>query len=196
MKVTFGNLIWAQTIAMDEHIKMIIWTTIIVAISAVALVLFLALPISRALISAVNILLIVLNILGFMAMIDCGYNSISFATLSMAIGFCVDYTVETMHFSVVGNPADPPPIKFESALKACGYDVLHGCATAFIGVMMIGFVPSQAMRWFGQLSMIMCFFGGMYALWCLPAVIIILDGLKNRKKAPKKGQKTTTGTKA
>lgn len=64
-----------------------------------SLVLLLALPITRAIITTVNIGLVVLNLLGFMGYSGITFNPISFCTLTMAIGFCVDYTVELMHFS-------------------------------------------------------------------------------------------------
>lgn len=54
-------------------------------------------------------------------------------------------------------------------------DVGHGCATAFIGVALISSVPGQAFRLFGFLCMIMCLYGGIYALWCLPALMTLVD---------------------
>ena len=49
-------------------------------------------------------------------------------------GFCVDYTVEVMHFSNLGPASDPMGTKFMKGMRACGYDVLHGCITGMIGV--------------------------------------------------------------
>eukprot|EP00966_Prymnesium_polylepis_P287652 6644184-Prymnesium_polylepis.1 len=66
----------------------------------------------------------------------------------MAIGFCVDYTVEVMHFSVLGAPGAPQSAKFEAAMVGCGYDVLHGCSTAFIGVFLMGLGGASYLRTF------------------------------------------------
>ena len=56
------------------------------------MVLILALPVQRAFVSTVNIAFVVLNILGFMGMCGYNYSMLTYCTLTMAIGFCVDYT--------------------------------------------------------------------------------------------------------
>ena len=141
----------------------------------VGAVLLLALPVHRALISVLNIFLVVFAMIGFMGYAGISYNLISYCTLTMAIGFCVDYTVELMHFSVIGEPGDSMGVKFANALRACGYDVLHGCATAFIGVFLLGLSGAMYARLFSYLSMVMCFYGGAYALWCLPSSMTLFD---------------------
>ena len=67
--------------------------------------------------------------------------------------------------------------KCASAIKAAGYDVGHGSTTAFIGVLVLSFVPGRTFRLFGWLSMVMVVYGGAYALWCLPSLMIIVDDL-------------------
>jgi hypothetical protein len=74
----------------------------------------------------------------------------------MAIGFCVDYTVEVMHFSVLGEATDSMGTKFGNAIKACGYDVLHGCATAILGVFILGLSGAEYARLFSYMSLVMC----------------------------------------
>ena len=115
------------------------------------------------------------------------YNLISYCTLTMAICFCVDYTVELMHFSVIGEPEDSMGTKFSNALKACGYDVLHGCMTAILGVLLLGLSGAMYARLFSYLSLVMCFYGGAYALWCLPSSMTLTDMVK-QKLSEKKGK--------
>jgi hypothetical protein len=43
------------------------------------------------------------------------------------------WQVEIMHFSSLGNPNDRLAFKFQHAMRAAGYDVLHGCITAMLG---------------------------------------------------------------
>lgn len=159
----------------DEELVLQILMTIVIALCAVACVLVLAIPIHRAIITAFNILLVVINMLGFMGYAGITYNPVSFCTLTMAIGFCVDYTVELMHFSSTAAAGSRMAEKMGSAVAACGYDVMHGCATAIVGCLVISFVPGEAFRMFGYLSMVMCAYGGMYALWCLPALMILVE---------------------
>ena len=80
-----------------------------------------------------------------------------------------------MHFSSSAGAGTTMADKMASAIRACGYDVLHGCCTALIGVLVISFVPGEAFRIFGYLSMVMCAYGGLYALWCLPCMLILAD---------------------
>lgn len=189
-RVTFSAHDWALKTSLDEELPALCWTTIGYSLLTVGLVLMFALPIHRALISVLNIFLVVFAIIGFMGYAQISYNLISYCTLTMAIGFCVDYTVELMHFSVIGAPADSMGLKFANALRACGYDVLHGCATAVIGVFILGLTGAEYARLFSYMCMVMCFYGGAYALWCLPSSMTLVamasgqrDGLANPSKA-------------
>ena len=168
-RVTFYAKDWAMKTSFDKELPSLVWFTIALALVVVGVVLLLALPVHRAAVSVLNIFLVVFAIIGFMGYAGVTYNLISYCTLTMAIGFCVDYTVELMHFSVIGNPKDSMGLKFSNALKACGYDVLHGCGTAMIGVLILGLSGAEYARLFSYLSLIMCFYGGTYALWSLPS---------------------------
>lgn len=53
--------------------------------------------------------------------------------VAVSIGFCVDYTVEVVHFSMLAPPGNPMSQKFVHSIRGCGYDVLHGCNTAILG---------------------------------------------------------------
>ena len=80
-----------------------------------------------------------------------------------------------MHFSVLADPKDFMKIRFRHALEACGYDVFHGCVTAFIGVALLALVPSESCRIFGFICMVMTVNGGFYALWGLPSVMSLAE---------------------
>ena len=91
-----------------------------------------------------------------------------------------------MHFSVIGEPHDTMGVKFSNALRACGYDVLHGCATAMIGVFLLGLSGAEYARLFSYLSLVMCFYGGAYALWCLPSTMTLMSMLGRKLGGAKK----------
>jgi predicted RND superfamily exporter protein len=80
-----------------------------------------------------------------------------------------------MHFSSLGNPNDTLALKFQHAMRAAGYDVMHGCITAMLGTLTIMLVPCASAFTFGSLCTVMAFYGGLYALWCMPAVLILTD---------------------
>jgi len=173
-RVYFYAKDWAMKTSLDKELPTLCWNTIAYALITVGVVLLLVLPVHRAIISVLNIFLVVFAIIGFMGITGVNYNLISYCTLTMAIGFCVDYTVELMHFSVIGEPGDSMGHKFANALRACGYDVLHGCMTALIGVFILGFSGAMYARIFRDLSLVMCAYGGMYALWSLPSSMTII----------------------
>jgi len=174
-RVTFFSTDWAMKTSFDAELEDLVWSTIGLALFVVGVVLLLALPVHRALVSVLNIFLVVFAMIGFMGYAGINYNLISYCTLTMAIGFCVDYTVEVMHFSVLGEATDSMGTKFGNAIKACGYDVLHGCATAIIGVFILGLSGAEYARLFSYMSLVMCAYGGAYALWCMPSSMIVTN---------------------
>ena len=91
----------------------------------------------------------------------------------MSIGFCVDYTVHVLHFAAPAS--DPMPAKIERSIKAVGYDVFHGCATAFLGVFMLSFAGSMAFRTFAAMAMVITSVGGIFALAGLPSVLLLVS---------------------
>jgi hypothetical protein len=158
--------------------------------------------------------------------------------VAVSIGFCVDYTVEVVHFSMLAPPGNPMSQKFVHAMRGCGYDVLHGCNTAIIGVICLCLVrappllrpccitradaptwkerilfraisnsvylclyvrgwrcllavycrrawrrvgcaqiPSGAPLGFGSTTLVMAFYGGVYSLWSLPSILVLVDDL-------------------
>ena len=145
------------------------------AILAVFCALLLALPVHLAIISALNVACVVVVVVGFMTVAGITFNAISYTTIVMAIGFCVDYTVHIMHFSNLGKASDPMNVKMQRGIELCGYDVLHGASTAFVGVFMLSFGQSHAFRFFGYMSMVIAGIGGTFALFCLPSVMLLLS---------------------
>ena len=99
----------------------------------------------------------------------------------MSIGFCVDYTVEVMHFASLAPPGSPASRRFEYAMKAAGYDVLHGSVTGAIGCCCLIALPAEAPMKFGQMTLIMIVYGGTYALWSLPSLLSLVDDVRGKR---------------
>lgn len=187
-RLTLAHLSFATHAAGYEPIDGMCLGTAGWALLAVSCVLCLTLPTHRAILATLNVALVVLCLLGFMGAAGITYNPISYSTLTMAIGFCVDYTVEVMHFSTVGPPGETMRRRMVRTLATCGYDVLHGCATAFIGVLLLSFASSQAFRWFGFMCMVMCAVAGVFALWSLPSILTLVADLCCGGKALGEGE--------
>ena len=54
----------------------------------------------------------------------------------------------------------------------------------FLGVFVVSFTAGRVFRVFGWLSMVMCAYGGVYALWCLPSMMIVVDRICRCGKPP------------
>ncbi|KAL1524744.1 hypothetical protein AB1Y20_019627 [Prymnesium parvum] len=178
--IRLNNFEWAINTSLDDASSYLCWQGIIVAILTVQVVLIFTLPLFRALITTINIFLVVFCVIGFMGYAGFNYNLLTLCVTAMGPGFCVDYTVEVMHFSNLGPAADRMGLKFTKGMKLCGYDVLHGSVTGMLGVACLMMCPGEAPRIFGTVTMVMIFYGGMFALWCLPAVLTLLDDLFQR----------------
>jgi len=188
VKVRLNSFGWAINTALDKEAKSLVWSAIAIALGTVTIILMFVLPVSRALITTANIGLVVFAIIGFMGYVGYNYNLLTMCVTSMSIGFCVDYTVEVVHFSMLAPPGNPMSQRFVHAMRGCGYDVLHGCNTAILGVLCLCLMPSGAPFGFGSTTLIMAFYGGMYSLWSLPSVLVLVDDLfcggKGKKISP------------
>lgn len=143
-----------------------------VAVGAVFISLLLFLPVHLAALSLLNVTCVLLTLFGYLAVAGITFNAVSYTTCVMAIGFCVDYTCHVVHFSVHHKPVSQSwSVRMHRSLKTCGYDVLHGCATAFIGVVLLGFANSMAFRMFSLMAIVITGIGGLFALLGLPAMM-------------------------
>ena len=170
-----SNFEWAIMTSLDKASRSLCWQGIAVAVLAVQAVLLFSLPLRRAVITALNIFVVVFCVMGYVGYSNQSYHLLTLCVAAMGPGFCVDYTVEVMHFSNLGPASDPMGTKFMKGMRACGYDVLHGCITGMIGVGCLMLCPGEAPRLFGNVTMVMIFYGGVFALWSLPATLTLLE---------------------
>merc|ERR1712137_348750 len=86
---------------------------------------------------------------GYMALADSAFNMVTFCSVVMAIGFCVDYATHVAHFADHHvEPGTPWSTRMKLSVQACGYDVGHGSFTAFLGVCLMLLGGSPAFRIF------------------------------------------------
>ena len=173
--IRLNNFEWAINTSLDKASRSLCWQSIAVAVLAVGVVLLFSLPLRRASIAATNIFVVVVCVLGFVGYSGQSYHLLSLCVMAMGPGFCVDYTVEVMHFSNLGPSTERTGAKFTRGMRLCAFDVFHGCITGMLGVGCLMLCPGQAPRLFGNVTMVMIFYGGTYALWCLPATLTLLD---------------------
>ena len=54
---------------------------------------------------------------------------------------------------------------------------MHGCVTAFLGVVCLSFSASEAFRIFGRMCTVVAFSGGFFGLFVLPVILVLLSKL-------------------
>jgi len=127
---------------------------------------------------------VIIFLFGAMVITNTACNAITLTVCVMALGFCVDYSCHVVHFMEHGVPDDMAwNERVQHSLKECGFDVVQGCFTAFLGVSLLFFAGAEAFRMFAVLSMSITFFGGLFALWGLPAMIALVSSLMHRCSA-------------
>jgi len=132
------------------------------------------LPARGALLAVFNVTGVLVVLLGFMSLTGATYNATTYATSVMAIGFCIDYSCHMVHFATHGfSPGAGWDVRAAHALRECGYDVLLGCATAFIGVFCLSFHRAEGFRIVAHNAMLIISVGGLFALWCLPSALAL-----------------------
>merc|ERR1712224_113150 len=111
--------------------------------------LLLFLPVHLAALSLLIVICVLLPLFGYLSWAGVTFNAVSYTTCVMGIGFCIDYTCHVVHFSVHDmSVGESWGVRMHRSLRTCSYDVLHGCMTAFICVVLLGFANSQAFRMF------------------------------------------------
>eukprot|EP00930_Biecheleria_cincta_P022758 TRINITY_DN16568_c0_g1_i1.p1 TRINITY_DN16568_c0_g1~~TRINITY_DN16568_c0_g1_i1.p1 ORF type:complete len:917 (-),score=130.15 TRINITY_DN16568_c0_g1_i1:85-2835(-) len=169
-----------------RHIQSMTLQGVASACLAVFVSLLLVLPLHFALLAVTNVIAVVVALFGYMAAVGIACNALSYTVCIMAIGFCVDYTCHVMHFADRHFKADKDwPSCMASSLTECGFDILQGCATAFLGVMLLGFNPAEAFRIFASMSLFVTAVGCMFALWTLPSLLALLSCARDVKTRPK-----------
>jgi len=145
------------------------WVLLSVLISLMVL-----LPARNAVLGVCNVTGVVLVLLGSMSIRGVTYNAITYTSCVMAIGFCVDYTCHIVHFSDHGVPPSAGwDVRMGHALRECGYDVLLGCITSLIGVVLLSFHTAACFRIVAHNAILIMTVGGFSAIWGLPSIMAL-----------------------
>jgi len=158
-----------------HEIKSAMLFTAVAAVASVYVVLHLFLPPHYALLATVTMMGTIAALFGYMAIVGSSFNMVTYCSVVMAIGFCVDYATHVCHFADHRmKPGTPWSTRMCCSVKACGYSVGHGCFTAFLGVCLMMFGGSPAFRVFGLNVIIITGCGGSLALFGMPSLMSLI----------------------
>eukprot|EP00930_Biecheleria_cincta_P013002 TRINITY_DN11809_c0_g1_i2.p1 TRINITY_DN11809_c0_g1~~TRINITY_DN11809_c0_g1_i2.p1 ORF type:complete len:905 (+),score=127.81 TRINITY_DN11809_c0_g1_i2:73-2787(+) len=166
-------------VARYKRIKQMVLDSAACSFIAVFAALLFFLPVRNAILAVGNVVAVVAVLFGCMTLSGITCNTISFSVCVMAIGFCVDYSCHIVHFADHNVDRKLPwNARMGHSLRECGFDVLQGCATAFLGVGLLAFHGAMAFRIFAALALIITGVGGLFALWCLPALLALVGRIQ------------------
>eukprot|EP00928_Gymnodinium_smaydae_P029397 TRINITY_DN22155_c0_g1_i2.p1 TRINITY_DN22155_c0_g1~~TRINITY_DN22155_c0_g1_i2.p1 ORF type:complete len:656 (+),score=65.27 TRINITY_DN22155_c0_g1_i2:213-1970(+) len=168
-----------------ENIKWNTISTALYACAAVFLVLLVSMPARLAMLSVSSVGCVLLVLFGFMGWVGVTANAISYGVCVMAVGFCVDPVCHIVYFMGAESQAGKPfNVRVRYSLQTCGYDVLHGCITTFLGVLaLLAFSATEALRIFGLLAAVISTAGAVVALFALPAALALPSHLRKNSRA-------------
>jgi len=161
------------TVGRKEEVKSYVLIALGGAAGAVAVVVALFLPVHFAVFALLNCGSVVVVLLGMMSLLNFDYDYITCSVAVLTVGFTIDYSCHVCHFASSAPKGATIAQRMVYGVATCGYDVMHGCVTALIGVVLLYFGQSSAYRTFSVLSLLVIGVGGVFALYTMPSVVII-----------------------
>eukprot|EP00753_Platysulcus_tardus_P010713 PLAT2988.1.p1 GENE.PLAT2988.1~~PLAT2988.1.p1 ORF type:complete len:963 (+),score=426.36 PLAT2988.1:284-2890(+) len=123
----------------------------------------------------VAIVLIDVNLLGFMPAWGVFINVVSVANLVLAVGLAVDYCAHIAH-AFVSHPVGTRDDRVVHAVEELGTSVLQGATTTFLGVVVLAFGKSEIFRIFFKMFTLTVTLGVAHGLILLPVLLSLLGG--------------------
>ncbi|CBJ26527.1 conserved unknown protein [Ectocarpus siliculosus] len=119
----------------------------------------------------VTLVIIDVELLGFVYHWNLNVNSITVIELIMAVGLVVDYMVHIVHYFLHQDPSIPKDARIADALGEIGPSVMVGAATTFLGIMPLAFANNVIFRVFFKMFLVIISFG-----------VVVLDGPVSAEK--------------
>eukprot|EP00752_Nemacystus_decipiens_P003669 g3381.t1 len=106
-----------------------------------------------------TVIIIDVELLGFVYHWGLDVNSLTVIELIMAVGLVVDYMVHVVHYFLHQDPNVPKDIRIADGLGEIGPSVVVGAATTFSGIMPMAFASNHVFRVFLKMFIIIIGFG-------------------------------------
>jgi len=115
---------------------------------------------------------LIVELMGLMTIWNVSLNSISMIVITMAIGFCVDYSAHVAHSYITSGAVNSKQAT-QSALSTIGASVFMGGFSTFLGMLVTGFSSSEIFRIFFKMFFGIVTLGLIHGLIILPAFLTI-----------------------
>lgn len=168
----------------------------LLALVAVAILSFLVLgKVAIVILVCFTVVIIDVDLLGFVYHWGLEVNSITVIELIMAVGLVVDYMVHIVHYFLHQDPGIPKDARIANALGEIGPSVMVGAATTFLGIMPMAFAQNAIFRVFFKMFLVIITFGFWHGVAFIPVALSLLpDSMLASEHPAKTGGVPAKGT--
>ncbi|CAN0119730.1 unnamed protein product, partial [Pylaiella littoralis] len=121
-----------------------------------------------------TVVIIDVELLGFVYHWGLDVNSLTVIELIMAVGLVVDYMVHIVHYFLHQDPNSPKDVRIADGLGEIGPSVVVGAATSFVGIMPMVFAKNHVFRVFLKMFIIIIGFGFFHGVCFIPVALSML----------------------
>lgn len=121
-----------------------------------------------------TVVIIDVDLLGFVYHWGLDVNSITVIELIMAVGLVVDYMVHIVHYFLHQDSNIAKDLRIADALGEIGPSVMVGAATTFIGIMPLAFASNAVFRVFFRMFLIIISFGFYHGVVFIPVALSLM----------------------
>lgn len=171
-----------------ERIDHMILESMAMALAALAVVCFVLLPPIAAAASVASIVLVNIDIIGFISLWGVQMQASTAAFLVLALGFSVDYSAHIAEAFCVRQQAQEKgvdaSIPMTMVLHTTGKSVLHAGVSTFLAVLVLAFSSTKAFQDVFKIFFLMVVFGILHGMILLPALLVTFTRCAQRRKKP------------
>ncbi|CAN0008284.1 unnamed protein product [Ectocarpus sp. 12 AP-2014] len=161
-------------------------------LAVLVLSLFVLGKVTVVLLVCVTLVIIDVELLGFVYHWNLDVNSITVIELIMAVGLVVDYMVHIVHYFLHQDPSIPKDARIAEALGEIGPSVMVGAATTFLGIMPLAFASNVIFRVFFKMFLVIISFGFFHGVVFIPVLLSMLPDRLVSHSGPEEGTASIT----
>ncbi|CAM9899558.1 unnamed protein product, partial [Ectocarpus sp. 12 AP-2014] len=143
-------------------------------LAVLVLSLFVLGKVTVVLLVCLTLVIIDVELLGFVYHWNLDVNGITAIELIMAVGLVVDYMVHIVHYFLHQDPSIPKDARIAEALGEIGPSVVVGAATTFLGIMPLAFANNFIFRVFFKMFLVIISFGFFHGVVFIPVLLSML----------------------
>mmetsp|Transcript_32054 Transcript_32054/g.73206 ORF Transcript_32054/g.73206 Transcript_32054/m.73206 type:complete len:993 (+) Transcript_32054:28-3006(+) len=167
----YDFLFWEEVGIITEELA----KNLTIAAGVIFLIVCVLIPKPRvAVIVVVNIIMSIIEVVGFAHYWDLTINGVATIYFLICVGLAVDYSAHIGHtFNVCQGASNERAMK---ALKQIGPSVVHALMSTLLAICVVAFSKSYVFQVFFKILFLVSVLSGLHGVWLLPALLAIFGG--------------------